>query len=298
MKSNNWIFVFVLHACAVRRSTGFGNASPTFFSSNRFRPLSPSRGGNTSYREKICGAGVLCLHGITEWRDALDERGHREVLMLPFPANDALVPGQSISIVLKEGRFFDLFQDCLDFHYRILGMALMGEDALLDSLVLCEIDDYSVDAGYRGKVTVAVNLRAVGRATLLELSQMTPFMKGFCRELKDEVVVPSESATDLIIAIQSTSEALGRQAEWNHACRNPTGACDITHDDRVQQIEMASWASFSIAQDKSKLAQALAMTNAVHRLQLGLNVLLDETISVNSSPTAVRTDSANLGNFE
>ena len=110
----------------------------------------------------------------------------REILLLPFRATEALVPGQSVSIVLKEGRYMDLFQDCIDDHCSILGMALLGEDAILQAMVLCEIDDFRVDAGFRGKVTVQVTLRAVGRATVREITQMKPVMMAIGRELVDE----------------------------------------------------------------------------------------------------------------
>ena len=225
------------------------------------------------------------LHGIVEWREAISEGGrrNREILMLPFRATEALVPGQSLCIVLKEGRFFDLFQDCIDLHNRVLGFALMGEDSILDSLVLCEIDDFSVDAGYRGKVTVAVTLRAVGRATLREIRQMKPFMIGGCQELKDDVIMSSTGASNLIDDVQSTVEALGRQVEWQQACRGAMDASGRACDDQVQHLVSASWAVFAVSNDKSNVPEALLMTSAVDRLQLGLKALLTDKFTMSSS---------------
>jgi hypothetical protein len=74
------------------------------------------------------------------------------------------VLGQSVSIALNHGRYFDLVQDAVDDHASVLGMALMGEDGLLPTVVLCQMedDDYHVDAGVRGRITVSVTLTGVG----------------------------------------------------------------------------------------------------------------------------------------
>ena len=108
------------------------------------------------------------LEGLKEWLDEEDEAqtnnngSTREILLLPFAASEALVPGQSRSLTLKEGRFYDLFQDCIDEHDSMVGMALMGDDGLLSEMPLCVIQDFSVEAGYRGKVTIEVCYRYAG----------------------------------------------------------------------------------------------------------------------------------------
>jgi hypothetical protein len=62
------------------------------------------------------------LHGIAEWR------------------KEALVPGQSRTILLKEGRFFDLIDDAIDSHISIVGMVLMGDDGIIMAgMPLCQI---------------------------------------------------------------------------------------------------------------------------------------------------------------
>jgi len=224
--------------------------------------------------------------------------------MLPFRATEALVPGQSVSIVLKEGRFYDLFQDCMDCHSSVLGMALMGEDSILDTLVLCEIADFSVDAGFRGKVTVAVTLRAVGRATVREITQMKPIMMGVCRELRDSSV--DDDATSFVDDIRSTVAVLGRQTEWDQACRMARDWCTTTtsadvspKDEQLGDVAAASWAALAVARDKTKIADAIALTNTTKRLQLALKVLLDETFDLNSGPsTTLQTDSETSGGFE
>jgi len=250
------------------------------------------------------------------------EAADREILLLPFRATEALVPGQSVSIVLKEGRYMDLFQDCIDDHCSILGMALLGEDSILNAMVLCEIDDFEVDAGFRGKVTVQVTLRAVGRATVKEITQMKPVMVAIGRELVDDkkqdpaVLLEESSATEsasettisnLLKDIQSTIQALGRQAEFEQACQlirdhvsSSSPATSTDNDSGVSDELVVSWAIFAIALDKSQVAEAIARTNVVERLQLGLQVLVGETFDMSGGETSSRaqTDSDAAGCFE
>lgn len=115
--------------------------------------------------------------------------------MLPFRAEQALVLGKSLSCTLKDGRFFDLFQDCIDEHSSVLGMALLGEDGILDHVILCEISDYSIDAGFRGRLTIHVTLTAVGRAALVQLTQMQPIMIALCREIRTGTTIAAATTT-------------------------------------------------------------------------------------------------------
>mmetsp|Transcript_9620 Transcript_9620/g.14850 ORF Transcript_9620/g.14850 Transcript_9620/m.14850 type:complete len:94 (-) Transcript_9620:925-1206(-) len=63
-----------------------------------------------------------------------------------------------------------------------LATVLMGHDSLQEVMPLCEIVDCQVDAGYRGKVTITVQLRSVERASKVELTRMKPFMMGLCKD--------------------------------------------------------------------------------------------------------------------
>ena len=257
------------------------------------------RGGRRSSLSIVMRRWMM---GLPQWREQFENAGveDREILMLPFRANEGLVPGQMISIVLKEGRFFDLLQDCMDQHCSILGMALMGDDNVLDTAVLCEIIDYNVDAGFRGKVTIQVTMRAVGRATVKEITQMKPVFVAMGHELVDDDHSSSSSSPSssegLLQDIRSAVQALGRQAEFEEACQSvrdaatglvddDDGACD---DD---ELDVTSWAVFAISLDKSQVAEALASTNAVERLRLGLKVLLGETFNMSGSePSTAQTD--------
>jgi hypothetical protein len=97
------------------------------------------------------------LFGIKEWRAEMQQRDLHQnsphsVWLLPFQASDVLLIGEKRTIVLNDGRFFDLFQDVLDQEHSIMGMALMGDDFLLPTIVLCEISDYQIDTGFRGRI--------------------------------------------------------------------------------------------------------------------------------------------------
>lgn len=225
------------------------------------------------------------LWAITEWRKQ-DGDQLREVLMLPFRADKALVPGQSLSCTLNDGRFFDLFQDCVDEHCSVLGMALMGDDGILKTVVLCEINEYSVDAGFRGRITVRVTLKAVGRATLVEFVQTKPIMTAVCRELVDHdddaaTFIDPTSTAELLIDIQSVVHTLGKEKQFNEAYNLALGPKFVTSE--LCDWTAASWAAFAVVADKSSVPKALSVTNLVDRLQLGLKVLLEQFVRQSSS---------------
>ena len=162
---------------------------------------------NHSYQRRSVPAnpGPPPLRGLAEWRDAVPERAAgnsgtngsgsgsgsrgsgrgRPIPMLPFPSEDVLVRGQSTTIVLREGRHHDLLDECVSGHGSLVGMALLDDDGLLEVMPLCEIGDVDVRAGYGLGVALHVTLRAVGRATIEEVTRMRPTMGGICCELAD-----------------------------------------------------------------------------------------------------------------
>lgn len=162
-----------------------------------------------SYGTALASPGRL--YGLLEWRNKCDNDdiadGH-EILMLPFAANEALLQGQSTDIILKHGRFFDLFQDCIDNYESIVGMALLGDDDFVRTMPLCQIDDFDVLSGYRGKVTVHVTLRAVARARMTKVSQMQPVVMGFCQELVDLECSDLGRARELVDNIESDHQRI------------------------------------------------------------------------------------------
>lgn len=209
------------------------------------------------------------------------------ILMLPFRVEEALLPGQSVTVTLKHGRFFDLFQDAMDDHCDILGMVLMDDDGVTKTIVVCEILDFQVDAGFRGKITIHVTLQAVGRALLQELTAWKPIMTGICGEVSDhhdddhdDDESHGDTIADLQENIQSTLEVLGKQSQFDDAFQHSLSiVSNCTQSNAVFcEPEAASWAALAVADDEFKsgqlLQQFLESTSVLERLQLALKVLL------------------------
>lgn len=235
---------------------------------------------------------------MTEWRDHISEQGDgTPILLLPFVANEAIVQGQSKSIILKEGRFYDLFQDCIDDYESIVGMVLMGDDGLLGTMPLCEIHDFDVQAGFRGKVTVSVTLLAVGRAKIVEFLQMKPIMIGVCEEMVDRENVDVSLANELVNDIETTINDMNRvengitlkqcyDRAFELALETDSQGYVLTsdaNDERsIGELTATSWAVFTCLSNKSSLYKAIAATSLTDRLELGLKALLDEKYQANA----------------
>lgn len=239
-----------------------------------------------------------------EWRESVEgDVKQQPILLLPFAAKEALVQGQSQSIILKEGRFYDLFQDCIDDYHSIIGMVLMGDDGLLKDMPLCVIDDFSVEAGFRGKVTVHVTLQAVGRAKIYEFTQMKPTMMGLCREVEDSPLADVALANSLVDDIESTIHDIVLTQRYDEAVRlaletdtqvyNVASDSSSSVDSRsIADLTAASWALFACASDKSCLHKVIASTSLIDRLELGLKALLDEKYQASAvSPSNESGDS-------
>jgi len=256
------------------------------------------------------------LHGLLEWRDqqlihsesSLEDT--KPLLLLPFHANEALVQGQYKEIVLKHGRFFDLFQDSIDDHESIIGMVLMGEDGMLNEMPLCEIHDFEVHAGFKGKITVDVTLRAVGRARINELTQMKPVMMGMCSELADDEEIVSHEAmvfaNEIVDSIEHIVRDLSqgenyrhlqiayedgyhRALQVHHLSLGTAKTTETKFSGRYDKLKRpaddlvaASWAVFAAVSDKSSVVKALQLTNLIDRLQFGLKMILDDKYRLKS----------------
>lgn len=243
------------------------------------------------------------LFGMSEWREKVASTNTQEVgtpiLLLPFSAKEALVPGQSTSIILKEGRFYDLFQDCIDDYESIVGMVLMGDDGLLREMPLCEIHDFDVQAGFRGKVTVSVTLLAVARAQIVEVTAMKPIMTGVCTELSDKDVCNVALANEFVDDIESIIKDMNRivggvspkqryedalELAFTSGDRETTDGSFIADERTISELTAASWAVFTLLSDKSFLYKAIATTSVTDRLKIGLKALLDAKYETSAIP--------------
>lgn len=248
---------------------------------------------NPSYRQQSK------LFGLAEWREQVAGDETRPILLLPFSADEALVQGQSTEIVLTEGRFFDLFQDCIDDYESIVGMALMGDDGFLNTFPLCEIDDFDVRSGYRGKVTVSVTLRAVGRASLIQLTQMEPVMMGTITELvdlvssEDELAVAKNLVGDIETIVQDLSRTSSDiKVQYDNAYRD---SLETLQQDS-SSLTASSWANFAIVADRSYFyKEAISSVSLVERLQVGRKALLDAKFQLSNMDVFSNQDSADAG---
>ena len=247
--------------------------------------------------------------GLSEWR-ILQKDTELPLLLLPFAANRALLPGQSTEIVLKDGRFFDLFQDAIDLHESVLGMALVGEDGFLDNAVLCEIRDFHVKSGFRGRISIQVVLQGVGRCHVKEFTQMKPVLMAHCVDFYDRCETDGEAfvkgdnenvdaVSSTVADIESIVANLGREHDYQLAYENAFQQLQLLDDDLKstsrRELAAKSWAVFTIATTKNSVYEAISCRNVIKRLQLGLKTLLDEQYQQSSNVSSSLLDGGTEG---
>eukprot|EP00977_Amphora_coffeiformis_P000728 scaffold160_cov139-Amphora_coffeaeformis.AAC.5 len=253
------------------------------------------------------------LWGIYEWRSHnAGNPKNQTLLLLPFAMDQGVIlPGESQTLVWREGRFMDLLDEAAEDCQSVMGVAIMGEDHLLPIVGLCEITSYSIDAGFRGKVTATVTLKCVGRAKLQELQQVKPFLKGRCHELVDDdddddtigaaidadnhdgglLTACLEIVKDVekLLEPSKTNSSRYQQAFWQSlTALGYTPTTLLTRDPSAintrKELEAASWATLSLLSttptssnnNPSLRYQGMQTTDLLERLQLGRNALLQE----------------------
>jgi hypothetical protein len=130
------------------------------------------------------------IFGIVEWRDTCFSASEcltelrKPVCLLPFDYEEALVQGQTKELRLYEERFIHLFEDVMENHEGVLAMALLSEEeeAILSSVPLCEVADYTRMAGEFG---IFLTIKCVGRVELMDVDQDGQYMVAECIEIMD-----------------------------------------------------------------------------------------------------------------
>jgi len=107
----------------------------------------------------------------------------RQVCVLPFPYDDVLLQGETKQLRLYEERFTKLFDHVMNEHNGVVGMGLIADTGIIQTVPLCEVEAYNRMEGFG----IFVTIRVVGRAALLELSQQEPFIKATCIEIADNI---------------------------------------------------------------------------------------------------------------
>jgi hypothetical protein len=239
------------------------------------------------------------LYGFAEWQD--DPSSPTDLHLLAFPASEALIPGQSTTIVLKEGRFYDLMDDAIENHHSVIGMVLVGEDGIIfDGMPLCEIVSMEVKSGFRGKITIDMELESVGRAKLLELNQMKPTMMGSCIELVDNYnthkVSDLEKSQDMLMKLEKMIKDLNGgsfNSGYESACQRAFNVTTREHglgegNSQLCELAAASWAILACLPERPSTiaSKAIATTDIFQRLQLGAKAILEEQIKQTTSLAA------------
>jgi hypothetical protein len=248
------------------------------------------------------------LFGINEWRAEKQHSQHDSsspdlqqccecpVWLLPFQVSDLLLLGEKRTIVLNEGRFFDLFQDVVDEEHSIMGMALMGDDYLHPTIVLCEISDYQIDTGFRGRISIQATLESVGRAEMTQLLQMKPVMKATCKELVDDdessslslqvLVEDQEEMTSLANQVNDLVSALLSPAT---AGSSSSSSSSSTATLRYDSLEELSWKALALARQRcgtNELLESFQMRNVKSRLVAVRRLLLRYAMAVSQEPNS------------
>jgi hypothetical protein len=137
--------------------------------------------------------------GITEWRDIIldDAENHagqgrrkmqnleeplRSICILPFPCEELLLIGQTKQLRLYEDRFIELFDDVMENHEGVVAMGLIAASGIIKTVPLCEVEAYNRMEGFG----IFVTIRAVGRASLTDVTKQDPYIKAMCYELTDK----------------------------------------------------------------------------------------------------------------
>jgi hypothetical protein len=147
------------------------------------------------------------LFGINEWRDldfnlpgrsrstlGNDEAPPRSICILPFPYQEVLLQGETKQLRLYEDRFIKLFQNVVENHASVVAMGLMADSGIIQTMPLCEVEaSINTLEGFG----IFVTIRVVGRASLLEITQQEPYLRGACIEVAD-VLPPNLELPNLL----------------------------------------------------------------------------------------------------
>jgi len=330
-RSRSFLFVITFLQTVLPQSSSFTLVSICNLNKGSI-PLSSSYGGgmmNKRWKQKQQKRSIFSssrLFGLKEWRDAIHKKTKRQhqqqhsnsgstiLPLLAFGVDDdsgLLVPGQSLNLVLKEGRFLDLFQDSIDDYHSMVGLVRMDDDGhFLPYMALCAVEDLDVNIGYRGKLTMDVTLRAVSRAVFSsEFTQTKPILMGFCNEIKDDNIhTINKESLDICsdMANQIETIILSSSTINNSNDNNATGIINrhqymeayksllnttTTTSKIIDRLNTISWSVFAAIpfQQQDEKQKILVGTSLEERLSLGLKILWNQQYNNNKASTSTTT---------
>ena len=113
---------------------------------------------------------ILCCDVVTSMTAAnwlaASSATQRQLGLLPFPIEEALLPGETKQVHLYEARFIQLFADAASKHDSCIGMLLFTNQGAVGTTSLLEVDEYRKE-----EFGVWARLKCVGRVQLLDLDQ-------------------------------------------------------------------------------------------------------------------------------
>jgi hypothetical protein len=193
------------------------------------------------------------------------EQEQREICILAFPLEEALLPGETRQFRLHD-KFVTIFDECLEdsgvaYAGVLVAMGLIAPAAstsrisnsknqapvggILTRLPLCELEEYSQSIEESGMESV-VTLRVVGRVELRKLTQETPYIKATCVELLDDTSTLNLSkANQMASDIEHTMFQLGR-LEYQIAMYAEGNGWILAEDQRLDLVRTTNECIFSL----------------------------------------------------
>ncbi|CAJ1942308.1 unnamed protein product [Cylindrotheca closterium] len=229
-----------------------------------------------------------------------------ELNLLAFSTSEALFPGQTTCVTLKEGRFFDLIDDATSNHDGLIGMMLMDDDGIvMEGMPLCKITDVDVRSGFRGKVTISVEFQVVGRARLEEMKQMQPTILATCVALRDVIQMSAEELNESRSLVDRLAENLKRQSS-STAYQSAYGDAFVMleeeyQDSEVRDLAAKSWAYMACLSPEGigrYGSKAIASDSIHQRLDIVAKALLEEQIKNAENLMSINQDNQELNGFE
>lgn len=154
---------------------------------------------------------------------------------MPFPYQEVLLQGETKQLRLYEERFIKLFQDIQVNHAGVVGMGLMAERGIIQTMPICEVEASNTMEGFG----IFVTLRVVGRASLLEITQQEPYLRGACIEVAD-VLPPNLELPNLLannienhMLLLSSMEQRFKEAKLRNNSSGDTASTNIVQDDEM-----------------------------------------------------------------
>lgn len=243
--------------------------------------------------------------GAAEW---LASGSPLELGFLPFPLDQALLPGETRQVHLYEARFITLFSEAASKHHDCLGAVLFTPQGNVASVTsLLEIEEFRTGAE---EIGVWANLKCVGRVKLKELETTEfDYLSGGV-ELFTDSLPTEERAEDDAAAAElrelhasvremeerlteagegaAVAEAIGREArvEWGHEVRDGSEEAGLGLEALVERRSGVLRSAGQDAPPRESLLAAVASGWGVESEEEAQRQLLSFSASATLSPSA------------